>query len=87
MRGILAREVRVMSWIMQILVGRKLKYDRAIFSHEVLEPGEWVTVTRPAVGVEVDPPIAYAGRQDAELMLDRLYPELPADCKRTVEMK
>lgn len=71
-----------MSLVMQILVGGVVKYDSA-GRKMVAEGGQWQTL-HVAIPPTADP-YRYDRRDDAEAMLDRMYPDMPRERKRVVD--
>ncbi len=69
---------------MQILVGRVTRFDGALHATVVIEEGEWQPVIPPPIPGANLAPYRYENKEDARIMLDRMFPSVPADCKRTV---
>lgn len=71
-------------WEMQILVGRVTRFDDALHAMMVIEEGEWQSIGPPSIPGANLAPYRYADKEDARIMLDRMHPSVPANCKRIV---
>lgn len=66
-------------WEMQVLVGQK----------DGISPiaGEWASVCPSRILGVVSRPYRYEYKEDATRMIDKLYPDVPNEHKRIVEVK
>jgi hypothetical protein len=70
-------------WKMQVQVGAKSEFSGG--THYV-DMGEWKDVVPSPLEGYVLPAYRYDCKEDAQLMLDRLYPDIPAEFKRVVQI-
>jgi hypothetical protein len=67
---------------MQVLNGRKAHFSLGANGMVEDDPGEWRSL-RPVKPV-LAPPFRYCTKEEAEMMLERLFPDLPPTHKRVV---
>lgn len=72
-----------MMWEMQVLVGATVNW---VDGEEKVEGGEWQSVhPAPILGCKTSP-YRYEVKEDAEVMLERLYPDVHPLMKKVVRV-